>query len=97
VLIVDDVITAGTAIRESLQIIQAAGGTPCGVVIALDRQERGQTGSRSAAQEVASEFGLPVFAIAGLNELLLLADERPEVAAYKNALVAYRSRYGSTD
>ena len=97
VLIVDDVITAGTAIRESLEIIRAAGGTPCGVVIALDRQERGQTGSRSAAQEVAAEFGLPVFAIAGLSDLLSLADQRPELAAHKAALLAYRARYGSND
>jgi len=95
VLIVDDVITAGTAIRESLDIIRGAGGTPCGVLIALDRQERGQTGVRSAAQEVAAEFALPVIAIAGLNELLSLADERAELAAHKAALVAYRSRYGS--
>src|SRR6476646_8891345 len=56
VLIVDDVITAGTAIRESLQIIREAGATPCAVVIALDRQERGQVGERSAAQEVTAEF-----------------------------------------
>ncbi len=95
VLIVDDVITAGTAIRESLGIIRAAGGTPSGVVIALDRQERGQTGTRSAAQEVAAEFGLPVIAVAGLSELLAFADERPDVAAHKDALVAYRGRYGS--
>lgn len=95
VLIVDDVITAGTAIRESLEIIRAAGGTPCGVVIALDRQERGQTGTRSAAQEVAAEFDLPVIAVAGLAELLSLADESKEVAAHKAALVAYRARYGS--
>jgi orotate phosphoribosyltransferase len=95
VLIVDDVITAGTAIRESLEIIRAAGGTPCGVAIALDRQERGQAGARSAAQEVAAEFGLPVIAIAGLSDLLALADERPELAAYKAALEAYRARYGS--
>lgn len=95
VLIVDDVITAGTAIREALDIITAAGGRPCGVVIALDRQERGQTGTRSAAQEVAAEFGLPVIAIAGLSDLLDLADERPDVAAHKDALVAYRARYGS--
>ena len=94
VLIVDDVITAGTAIRESLQIIADAGGQPCGVVIALDRQERGQTGERSAAQEVAAEFGLPVLAIAGLGELLALADEKPELAEHKPALVAYRARYG---
>ena len=95
VLIVDDVITAGTAIRESIQTLRAAGGEACGVLIALDRQERGQAGNRSAAQEVSAEFGLPVHAIAGLDELLAHADERPEIAAHKAALVAYRARYGS--
>ena len=95
VLIVDDVITAGTAIRESLEVITAAGAQACGVVIALDRQERGQVGERSAAQEVASEFGLPVIAIAGLAELLEFAADRPDLAAHKPALMAYRSRYGS--
>jgi orotate phosphoribosyltransferase len=95
VLIVDDVITAGTAIRESLDIIHGAGATPCGVVIALDRQERGQAGERSAAQEVAAEFGIPVIAIAGLDELLEFADDRPDLLAHKSALMAYRSRYGS--
>ena len=94
-LIVDDVITAGTAIRESLDIIRDAGATPCAVVIALDRQERGQAGERSAAQEVAAEFGIPVIAIAGLDELLEFADDRPDLAAHKSALMAYRSRYGS--
>lgn len=95
VLIVDDVITAGTAIRESIEIIKQAGAEPCGVLIALDRQERGQTGSRSAAQEVTAEFGLPVLAIAGLTELLQMAEENPALQAYKQALVAYRSQYGS--
>ena len=95
VLIVDDVITAGTAVRESLEIIQAAGAEPSGVVIALDRQERGQEGDRSAAQEVAAQFGLPVIAIAGLDELLEFADDRSDLAAHKSALMAYRSRYGS--
>jgi len=95
VLIVDDVITAGTAIRESIETIRAAGGQPCGVLIALDRQERGQAGQRSAAQEVSVEFGLPVHAIAGLDELLAHADQRPGLASHKDALVAYRARYGS--
>ncbi len=95
VLIVDDVITAGTAIRESIEIIKQAGAIPCGILIALDRQERGQTGTRSAAQEVSSEFGLPVMAIAGLTELLLMTEENPALQAYKQALVAYRSQYGS--
>ena len=97
VLIVDDVITAGTAIRESLQLIASAGGRACGVLIALDRQERGQTGGRSAAQEVTAEFGLPVVAIAGFADLLQLAEERPDLADCKGALVAYRALYGSAD
>lgn len=97
VLIVDDVITAGTAIRESIELIVEAGAMPCAVVIALDRQERGQVGSRSAAQEVAAEFQLPVIAIAGLDELLLLADDRADLADHKAALVAYRARYGSSE
>jgi orotate phosphoribosyltransferase len=96
VLIVDDVITAGTAIRESLEIIRSAGAAPCAVVIALDRQERGQVGERSAAQEVAAEFDLPVIAVAGLEQLLQLAAENPQLAAYKDALLAYRARYGSS-
>ena len=95
VLIVDDVITAGTAIRESIEIIRRAGAEPCGVLIALYRQERGQTGSRSAAQEVTAEFNLPVLAIAGLSELLQMAEENSTLQAYKQALVAYRSQYGS--
>jgi orotate phosphoribosyltransferase len=95
VLIVDDVITAGTAIREALEIIRTAGAEPAGVVIALDRQERGQAGARSAVQEVAAEFALPVVAVASLDDLLALADERTDVAAHKPALLAYRSRYGA--
>ena len=94
VLIVDDVITAGTAIRESIQAIRAAGGEPCGVLIALDRQERGQAGERSAAQEVTAEFGLPVLAVAGLDDLLSHADERPDLAPHRDALLAYRAQYG---
>ncbi|HEX5756009.1 MAG TPA: orotate phosphoribosyltransferase [Arenimonas sp.] len=97
VLIIDDVITAGTAIREALALIRAAGGEPCGVLIALDRQERGQTGERSAAEEVSAQFGLPVLAIAGLGDLLANADALPGVAVHKPALEAYRSRYGSRD
>jgi orotate phosphoribosyltransferase len=96
VLIVDDVITAGTAIREALEIIGGAGAQACAVVIALDRQERGQAGERSAAQEVEAEFGLPVIAVAGLEQLLQLADDRPELADHKAVLLAYRARYGSS-
>jgi orotate phosphoribosyltransferase len=95
VLVVDDVITAGTAIRESIAQIRAAGGEPCGVLIALDRQETGQAGTRSAAQEVTAEYGLPVVAIAGLDALLALADERADVQAHKAALLEYRAAYGA--
>ena len=95
VLIVDDVITAGTAIREAIDIIRGAGATPGGVVIALDRQERGQAGERSAVQEVEAEFGLPVVAVAGLAELLALVDERADLNTHKPALLAYRARYGA--
>ena len=97
VLVVDDVITAGTAIRESIELIRGAGAAPCAVLIALDRQERGQAGERSAAQEVEAEFGLPVIAVAGLAQLLQLAEDRPELAEYKPALLAYRARYGSQE
>ena len=93
VLIVDDVISAGTATRESIALIRATGATPAGVLIALDRQERGQ-GSQSAAQEIAAHFGIPVIAIARLEELLLLAAERPELATHLPGLQAYRAEYG---
>ncbi len=95
VLIVDDVITAGTAIRESLQIIRDQGAQTAGVLIALDRQERGQ-GSLSAAQEVTAEFGVPVLAIARLTDLLTLTSERPELAEHQPRLQDYRQRYGVT-
>ena len=93
VLIVDDVISAGTATRESIALIRASGATAAGVLIALDRQERGQ-GARSAAQEIMAEFGIPVIAIARLEELLLLASERPDLTAHSTGLQAYRAKYG---
>ena len=93
VLIVDDVMTAGTAVRESLALIRAHGATAAGVLIALDRQERGQ-GELSAAQEVTRDYGIPVVAITGLDEVLSYAGERPELAAEHARLLDYRSRYG---
>lgn len=93
VLIVDDVISAGTAIRESLALIRGHGATPAGVLIALDRQERGQ-GALSAAQEIAAEFATPVIAIARLEELFALASEREELAPLRGRLAAYRAAYG---
>jgi len=97
VLIVDDVITAGTAIREALAIIAEAGGIPAGIVIALDRQERaGDADARSAAQAVAAEHAIPVIAVAGLADLLAFAGKTAELVAQRDALLAYRARYGTT-
>ena len=93
VLIVDDVMTAGTAVRESLALIRAHGATPAGVLIALDRQERGQ-GERSAAQEVAADHGIPVIAITSLDDVLAYAGEQPQLAVEHGRLLSYRERYG---
>jgi orotate phosphoribosyltransferase len=97
VLIVDDVITAGTAIREALSIIGAAGGTVAGIVIALDRQEAVDPAisRRSAAQTVAAEHGLPVIAVATLGDLLAFAGDQVELTAQREQLLAYRDAYGS--
>jgi orotate phosphoribosyltransferase len=94
VLVVDDVMTAGTAVRESLALIRDAGATPAGVLIALDRQERGQ-GERSAAQELTHSEGVPVTAIATLGDLLTYAGERADLAGERERLLAYRTRYGT--
>jgi len=98
VVIVDDVITAGTAIRESLDIIRNAGANPVAVALALDRQERGQ-GTRSAVQELEAEHGLKcvsVVTLAALIEALSAAQEQPSriSADQLTALRAYRERYG---
>ncbi len=100
VLIVDDVISAGTSVRESIKLIQLAGATPCGVVIALDRQERatadGQDTPYSAVQYVTQELHLPVVAIATLADLLLVlqTSQDPALAAFAAPVQAYRGRYG---
>ena len=93
VLIVDDVITAGTAVRESLALILGAGAAVAGVLVALDRQERGQ-GELSAVQELAREHGVPVLAIVSLTDLMEYAGARPDLAAERERLAAYRDRYG---
>lgn len=93
VLIVDDVISAGTSVRESVEIIRAAGATPCGVVIALDRMERG-TGTLSAVQEVEQDYGLPVVAVATLDDLMTFLKRRPDFADYEMAVARYRKDYG---
>ena len=93
VLIVDDVISAGTSVRESVELIRAAGATPAGVLIALDRQERGQ-GELSAVQEVQRDYGTPVIAVAGLKDLMTFLGERPDFAAHRDAVARYRVQYG---
>lgn len=93
VLIVDDVISAGTSVRESVEMIKAAGATPAGVTIAIDRQERG-LGELSAVQEVEKDSGMPVINIATLADLIGFLDGAADLAEFKQAVQAYRNQYG---
>ena len=93
VLIIDDVISAGTSVRESIELIRAAGATPCGVVIALDRMEQGQ-GEHSAVQEVQRIHSIPVVSIAALDDLLGYLQDQPEMVQNLQAVQSYRDRYG---
>ncbi|HEX7649414.1 MAG TPA: orotate phosphoribosyltransferase [Noviherbaspirillum sp.] len=101
VVIIDDVISAGTSVRESVELIRHAGATPCAVLIALDRMEKsgkdGTLSEHSAVQEVTKTYGMPVLSIGNLNDLLeyiSTAGADAELAKYKDAVAAYRSRYG---
>jgi orotate phosphoribosyltransferase len=93
VLIIDDVISAGTSVRESVELIRAAGAEPCGVVIALDRMECGQ-GELSAVQEVQRNFGIPVVSIATLDDLLGYLQGEAALVQNLAAVQSYRNRYG---
>lgn len=93
VLIVDDVISAGTSVRESVTLLREAGAEPCGVAIALDRMERG-TGAASAVQEVEQCFGLPVIGIATLDDLIAYLQDEEGMAEQLRALREYREAYG---
>ena len=93
VLIIDDVITAGTAIREVMQIIKDQGATAAGVLIALNRQERGN-GELSAIQEVERNFGIPVISIVSLNQVLQFLADDPQLKQHLPAVEAYRAQYG---
>ncbi len=97
ILIIDDVITAGTAIREVMTLIEAAGAEAAGVVIALDRQERGE-GSQSAIQEVESRYGMPVVSIVTLDMVLSYLEQQSnqELQGHAAAIRDYRARYGVT-
>jgi orotate phosphoribosyltransferase len=94
VLVVDDVITAGTAVREAFGIISAHEGTLASVVVALDRQERGGTTGASAIQEVEAEFHIPVVSLGSLNALVALLERRPGSEGELKAVRAYRAEYG---
>jgi orotate phosphoribosyltransferase len=101
VVIIDDVISAGTSVRESVDMIQGAGATPCAVLIALDRMERSGKDDalsvHSAVQEVSQAYGMPVISIGNLNDLFAYISSGaadPRLAQYKDAVAAYRSRYG---
>jgi orotate phosphoribosyltransferase len=101
VVIIDDVISAGTSVRESVHMIRDQGAQPCAVLIALDRMEKsgaeGALSALSAVQEVEQSFGIPVIAIANLNDLFSYLSEpgaQTELAQFKDAVAAYRQRYG---
>lgn len=93
ILIIDDVITAGTAIRESMDIIAAANAKPAGVIIALDRQEKG-TGELSAIQEVEQQYNIPVLSIIKLEHLITYIEANADFAQYLDKVKAYRDQYG---
>ena len=103
VVIVDDVISAGTSVRESVELIRAAGAEPAAVLIALDRQERGGTAEapteRSAVQEVEALYGIPVFAIANLDDVLAFLESEQGgssgLGSWRDEVAAYRARYGA--
>ena len=93
ILIVDDVITAGTAVREAYQVISSAGAEVAGLVISLDRQERGQ-GSLSAVQELRQSLGIPVIAIISLADLIDTLEESTEYEQYLQPVMEYRRQFG---
>ena len=92
-LIIDDVISAGTSVGESVAMIRAAGAEPAGVVIALDRQERGKT-DISAIAQVEADYGIPVISIICLADLLQYLDGQADLQPHRDAVAAYRAEYG---
>lgn len=95
VLVIDDVMTAGTAVRESREILDAHAAELAGVAISLDRMERG-TGEKSAVQEVQDRYGVPVIAIANLNDLLAYLEGESDMTPYLEAISEYRRHYGAS-
>lgn len=99
VVIIDDVITAGTSVRHSVEIIESQGATPAAVLIALDRMERGgnheEIADKSAVQEVEQKYGLPVISIASLSDIMSLLEEDEQFSQHKGSVTAYREKYGA--
>lgn len=93
IMLVDDVITAGTAIRESMEIIKANGADLAGVLVAIDRQEKGK-GELSAIQEVERDFGCAVISIVSLGDLITYLEEKGNATEHLEAVKAYRAEYG---
>ena len=94
VLIIDDVISAGTSVRESVELIRNEGAQPAAVVIALDRMERGLTSELSAVQEVERDFGIPVISVATLADLIAYLNIQPNLKSELTAVMTYRQQYG---
>ncbi len=94
VLIIDDVISAGTSVRESVDLIRNHGATPAAVVIALDRMERGLTSDLSAVQEVVRDFGIPVISVATLADLIAFLSSQAHLQSELSAVRNYREQYG---
>jgi len=93
VVVIDDVMTAGTAIRESMTILNESGARGAGVVIGLDRSERGD-GERSAVQQVEQDWGLTVVSVVSLHDIIAWVETHPDMAQHREALEQYRERYG---
>lgn len=93
VLIVDDVVSAGISVRQSVDIIHAAGATPCGIVVALDRMERGE-GGLSAIQEIERNYGIPAISLINLDDITDYLATQPELAQHLAAIESYRTRFG---
>jgi orotate phosphoribosyltransferase len=93
VLIMDDVMTAGTAIRESMGLLEGCGAQAAGVIIALDRQERGQSGL-SAVADMQNHYKIPVVSIARLDDLIAYLKQQPALSQHLSAVINYRNRYG---
>lgn len=95
VMVVDDVVSSGLSIAHSAALIARAGATLAGVVVALDRQEQGQDGAAGAAAQVRERYGVPLLAIARLEDLLAFLADHPRLAVHREAVAAYRARYGA--